>query len=691
MLFLFFGATLPIPLKFSYKTAFGGNMGLGVSKRAFAVLFLITVSLNQNVSAQSGHSEIEDFFKIDFRNLQSYEYAQSLLTRLGYEDYVKKIEDQLQRPNEISDVSKLALEKSKKMLNSLNAARNLGAFLFMAINKIKINPAEVTAVQELVAQQLSPFPMIHFEPLPNDQKLNLKHLTTEKALEKKREFAERRARERFLLEKNNLRRLFLALVRGFPSFETNKAQVSQWLEDQIAVAIQDSYIFSNRQQNRFLGQALVLSYVAYARLNHWEKLESALKIKLRNHGLFLENYTHAYYVQDVGKNDLRGHALKSGDVAFEYFHGQESFFTSLVIEPSSRENKEVAETYHLQTSILNVHKFLSTSRFYSTLDKIESYQNLSAQEKNEYNTFWDQDNAKGFSHSGLVKVNSDPQTGLKVAWIWDSYPERDKVGPVRIMSVHGFAYAERMMRLGFLRYSPEKLLQSFKSQIQERGYLKTVWQSYGSFVGETDDGKKIPNQDTEKHYDWPTHIDEDTVRGWTTLNAHQADRWFEQQLLPRVFERLEDFLSGANATLFADGFSNGKNLLYCSQLVVVAFLQAGNIDLQESPDQIWKLITYFSDEIQSALKMSIGQRLVSPNGLIWQKKIFQNLVQFNLTASTTKVQMQQQSPTWAERYTMQLQQVVESVEKSSTEKFEDIKPLDERTLKDYEIAFDVES
>lgn len=671
-------------------------MGTSLIFRALSVIMMIFIIGGgpfEIAKAQSAPEfTIENVLQINSLALRDYQYAQNLLIELGFQNYVEKIDSQLKNGQDQSQVSLLALKTNKNILVSLNAVRDLGAFLFSVIHSASLSSAEISAIEQLLIQQLRPFPMIHFEPMPLDQQRQIKNQDTAAGMKNKRAFANQRAQQRFTVEKNDLRQLFLLLARHVPNHEIYNRQLSQWFEDRISLAIRDAYVYQTRQQNRYLGYALALAYVASARLNQYNELESQLKSKLRDHSLYLENYIQAYAVHDVGNNDLRVYALKSGDVALEYYHGQESFLTSLVIEPSSLENKELASQYRLQTSLLNAYRFIDTHLFYSMLDKIETYKNLTRKDKNIYSDFWNHDYARGFSHSGLVKVNKNEATGLKMAWIWDSYPERSKVGPIRLMTVQGFAYPERMMRLGFLRYSPYKILESLKTQIKNRGYLKSVWESNESFVGESKDGTMVPNQDEDSRYLWPSTVAEATVREWMNINSSDADSWFENAFLPRVFQRLDDYLSGPNATLFADGFSNGKNLLYCSQMVVMAFLQGGNLDLQETPDQIWSLITYFSDEVKSALKLSIGQRLVSPNGLIWQKNIFQNLYQVNLTKSTTTRQMQQLNPTWAQQYSAELEVFIENLKKSQPNPWHDVKPPDEQKLNDDDdVVFDVET
>lgn len=133
-------------------------MGSNFSLIVFVVLLFGQLSFG---SAIGKISENENVWVKSLSENSNYIYADDLLKRLGFEDFVAQIDRQLKHSQKMSDVSVLALQKNRKMLQSINAIRSLSAYLFYLINRFQLAPVEVEALHELIIQQLSLFPMIH--------------------------------------------------------------------------------------------------------------------------------------------------------------------------------------------------------------------------------------------------------------------------------------------------------------------------------------------------------------------------------------------------------------------------------------------------------------------------------------------------------------------------------------------------
>lgn len=606
-------------------------------------LFLFIVFL----SSLAWSNDQENLRFLDLKQQAAFKSTDAFLNRLGFEDFVAQIKKNQDQAQQISAVSKLALERSSMYLQSVNGARNL-ANLTAAVLATTEDLKTLELIKLIIIQQLSPFPLLTSEPLGEKQILEIKKGSVSDAIEAKKVLMSSRAGERFFTEKLNLIKAYLILLKPKPE---NKKEVVAWLDSVITDAIIDPYTVQKRQQNRFLGRALVVTLVQYYRAQKNTLAELQLKQLLRQHKLYIENYVNAYYVTEIENGDIRGVDLKSGDTALEYSHGQEAFFTSLLIQPQNSENRDTSKKYQLTNSVLDAYHFLDTDKYYAILDKKDTYRQLSPKEEQIYNDFWNKNYAKGFSHSGHVEVRKDEASQIAVAWVWDIYPEKDKIGPVRLMSPEGFSYPERMLKVGFLRNSPEKLLASFKKQISTRGYLSNIWTGYKSYVGRYDDGQMGPSIDTESRSVWPTQVSETQVMAWTKYSSGDAKKWYQTEILPRVFARLKDYLVSSKAKLFADGLVSAEDMLYCSQLIEVAYLEAANLDLQTSPDQIWEVLKYLNKSISNTLKLNLNDRLVSPNGLVWQSDVVERLETFYLNRDRVKLQEIKTNPTVASDYT----------------------------------------
>ncbi|MBC7457438.1 MAG: hypothetical protein H7235_04115, partial [Bdellovibrionaceae bacterium] len=394
--------------------------------RYFLVLLFFVTSVSRS----------EDRNALPFLNQQqqlAFDQSDQFLIHLGFENFVEQIKFTQANSKSITAVSKLALERSADYLQTINGARdlaNLTAVVLLATSKNILGKAEILLIQSIIIQQLLPFPLLTSEPLNEIQIEQIKKGSVSDAIEIKKKILTSRAGERFFAEKLNLIKAYVALLKPAPE---HQEQLKGWLDATISDAIIDPYTVQKRQQNRFLGRALIVTLVKYFREQHDLKAEQGFKALLRKHHLYIENYINAYYVTEIDNGELRGVDLRSGDTAFEYSHGQEAFFTSLIIQPQNRETQQASNRYHLNNSVLDAYKFLDDKKYYEILDKKDTYRKLTTAEETLYNDFWNKKYAHGFSHSGHVEVKKDQATEIAVAWIWDIYPEKDKIGPVRIM------------------------------------------------------------------------------------------------------------------------------------------------------------------------------------------------------------------------------------------------------------------
>ena len=605
-------------------------------------------------------ADIADFnFLLSAKDKTIYEEADIFLKKLGFEDFVAEVNTTLDQATNISDLSNLALAKNKEDLRAFNAVRDMADLMYVILKNGKTSSefqTQLKLLTALIIQQLKPFPLLTAEPLPLEKVRQIQKLSIAQGLFLKNKFIASRATDRFFEEKLGVLKLYLSLMNFA---DLDKAKWMKSLDETLTDSLSDPYSIHVRQQNRLFGRALIVTLIKFLRETKNETAENSLKNDLRKNGLYIENYILAYYTVDVGQNDLRATPLKSGDLALEYSHGQEAFFTSLVIQPQSAETKLASKLYRLNNSVFDSYKFFDTKKYYALLDKRDTYRDLSDSEKQIYSDFWSRDYANGFSHVGVAKVHHDELSDIKVAWIWDIYPEKNKIGSVRILSTDGFAHPDSILKIGFLSFDSVKILKSLKAQVLKRGFLKNIWSGYSAFVGKYEDGTFGPAIDKDVRHTWQTKVTAAEVNAWTKLSDDEADVWFQQQALPRVFARLRSYLVSSEAKLFADGLVSAKDMLYCSQMVTLAYLEAINLDLQNSPDRIWEFLKYASDSIKNVLKININDRLVSPNGLVWQNDIFKNLFTAFLDRDGIQTERTQSSPTVAEQYSTEIQNLPE--------------------------------
>lgn len=620
------------------------------------VLILAILCLCTHLHAAESFEEI-----LTEAESKQFNSSDIFLRKMGYEDYSQMAQDTLDSQKNIHPVAELALKRNADYLGSLNSSRNFANAIYVALYRMdpsKLNQEDLSRIHllvQIIVQQLSPFPLFTLEPIPQKEIQAIKKLNVSAAMDYKRNYFRERGVARLSQEKSHLVSASLNIIN--PEAEFVQPVIS-WLDHTALGALMDSYTLERRQQNRFLGRALILTLMRYIRLNKLTELEKYLVNELRKNNLYIGNYIHAQYITNLGKDDLRGYNLKSGDIALEYSHGQEAFFTSLLVQPRKAADKSISELYRLSNRVLDARKFLDTSTYYELLDKKDVYVELSAKEKEVYDDYWSRDYSNGYSHSGIVEVKTDEETEISMAWIWDIYPEKDKIGVVRLLTPEGFSYAERHLKIGFLSLDPDKVFKSFQRQIQKRGYLEDIWQGYGSFVGTYSDGETGPSADMDEIYVWKTYIDKKTVMDWSQLNPNNAAVWYSQQVLPRVFSRIKSYVYSKDAKVFADGLLSARSMLYCSQMVLMSFLEGANLDLQEEPEELIYLVKAINSIKKNKHTIDTKYRFVSPNGLVWQSHLFKNLYSTYHSRERVLKQETQLSPTVADAYTNQFENLL---------------------------------
>ena len=322
-------------------------------------------------------------------DIRAFKDSDAFLKRMGFEDYVKESQTTLETNKALWPVAKWALQQNVDNFEALNAARKMGDYTYAVLKRTSDRTTLVKRIYvltQIIFQQLKNFPQLRFEPLDLG---DLNGKTVDELLELKNKKLKDRADERFDKEKSNLVKAYLSLWVG-PS-ENEKQEMGSWLDDTLSDALWDAYTSETRQQNRYLGRATLLGLEKFLRENKFSELENTFALELRKESLFIENYILGQYLTQDRDLKYITYTFKSGDIVFEYSHGREAFFTSLVVRPHEAQNIKIAETYNLNNSYADATKFLSTDDYYKVVDKKAVGLPLGFQEQRIYNTFWNSD------------------------------------------------------------------------------------------------------------------------------------------------------------------------------------------------------------------------------------------------------------------------------------------------------------
>lgn len=540
----------------------------------------------------------EIYSNINFKKNADYVDYRNFLINMGFKDYCLSMEQSL-NSSSLTEVSKKVLEHNRTQYQIINVARELAAFTFSySKNHFYDNDTQ----DRLVA-------LTTFLLLPN------KDIST-KVIAKYSNENQISLEESFnILTKNKMikeKELIISSMSEIIGTHAPKiiAQLDRYLSRYFIL----KYTDSNLMQTNYLGRAFVAGLIRFARHNKIDSIETKVEEKLKKHNIFLNNYISDSLAFTNTNGKIQTVTLHSGDFANEYSKGSEAYYISIGTTPTGIKNRLRARTNHLLGNAFKIAIYPTPETEKVILNKVNTGKSLSTLEKIQYSLIQTKPSIAGYSHAGIVDLKEDAESKIKMSWIWDSYPN-DELGGIRFIGTEGFAFSGEFQKIGFVHYNPTKFLNYYKSQIASRGYLQNVWLSYNSKM---EDGAIAIDEDQAK-YAWPTSISENDVRDFANTNNADADFWFKNKMAPRVTAMMEKYFTGTEALAFADGFINVRGAAYCSQAVVLAYLQGIDIDPEEKKDRLSFIV-----HIGHILKLSeledidLTQRIISPAGFAWQ-------------------------------------------------------------------------
>jgi hypothetical protein len=304
-----------------------------------------------------------------------------------------------------------------------------------------------------------------------------------------------------------------------------------------------------------------------------------------------------------------------------------AFILSVGVRPWATYDQMLAEKLDLLPNTANLLKYSKDDIVDGIQNKLRANEKITSSEKKVLDTLWDTSMQKGFSHVGIVNVKSDPETNIKMVWIYDNYPNSD-LGGIRVVQPEGFAFPELYNKIGFARNDPFKVFSEYKNQIYNRGFQSHVWTSQKSYL-QNGYFWEVPNSP----YFWNSNVSKEQVKSWMSTSNFMAPYWYQGSFLPKVFSQIKNYFTGTEAMGFSTGFENLEGAAYCSQMIILAFLQGTNFDPEIFHD-IWNEATPLTSKLGLLpFKVDSSKRIISPNGLMWQSRLIDQTFQSDLSRS----------------------------------------------------------
>jgi len=540
---------------------------------------------------------------------------QAFLERLGFSNYTQEINQTLKDPT-LTPIVRRTLISNRDRYTVVDISKNLSLQIYRSIFPRLNDPAVMQKTLNLTAHLLRPHALLSDVHLPDS-------VTSAKPGD---EFTNARdayltkvAQQRFDDEQVDLLSTVVDLIQknsaGQPLIvgqDIGDYQAVNQLKEQISLYVTVKYSYMEMQNTQYWGRAMAALMVRYARLYHHPEVEQNLAKLLLAQNDFLGNYVSSKLQIRDEKNQVDSVQLKSGDFANEYSQGTEAYYISIGVKPGPG-NSSLAKKENLVGSVLQVLSYPTPDQEDALVAKYHQQLPMTDKEKKKFAHVLKAQAAKGYSHVGIVQVSSDPQSGIEMAWIWDVYPN-STLGGIRFIGPEGFAFSERFQKVGYVQYDSHKFLSYYKKAYAQRGYQKNVWSSFEPAVDDTDEISQ-----TTTPVEIQTFASPQDVAYMASFPDSQADAWYDQQLVPRVLKTMRRYLTSADAMAFATGFANVKGASYCSEAMVLAYLQGADIDPEPVPDQ-WSSFIVMSKKLNVGVAdyFDLNKRIISPSGFAWQ-------------------------------------------------------------------------
>lgn len=515
------------------------------------------------------------------------EYS-GFLSKLGFRDYSAQIDANLRKESR-TPAQKTVLEFNRERYRVIDASRDLAAEVMVGLAEQGYSKGSVENATELAARLISLQPVAPPSALPPEVAAKDKDgIVAWLSAVTVQRIGQHLAQVVSDVVKTVVAPKELEDAEKTKQFIRRVVKIKAMTETLLVSAYTDSEI----GQTRYAGRALAAALVRFSRNEGSPEIEKALSQKLRERGLYLENFVgDTIVLHDVSQpGKAVRYKLHSGDFLGERSGGREAAEITFAVRPAYRlwlkawrqdltgrmlglwANPKAAPHFVAGQSLRNKLKF--------GLWKLKKW--VAARPFME----------KGYSHVGMASV--DEADGVAMAWAMDNYPNASAGGIRKIGITEQFSQNGPYLRLGMSHMDADKVWESYTAAAAKNGYQKTVYES--------------------KDGSWPSRISREDFERLAALPKSRSQELLAE-LNARAVSVLEEMLTRFGVG-FAYGFSNEIWSAYCSSTMMLAYAMGGQFEIQTYRD-MWNPIILLMKRlgIGDAKEQNTDGRIIWPGSL----------------------------------------------------------------------------
>ena len=530
------------------------------------------------------------------------EYREFLM-RLGFEDYSSQIKANRKKGTGIGTASESVLKFNQGRFEVVNYSRELSLLIMDSLddsNLSKIIDLDAKLLNLIPFEPPSKFPA---EVLAKHGK-ELEDAKTKYMVEVTKQYISEHGE---LVLSDILDAMYGAekLKEIAKNKDAELLKTIKRIQSLVRKIVTFTYLDAEMGHTHFLSRALTANLYRYAQLEKQPKMIDQIQAAAKKQGHVIENYIGDTLHLKNNEGKVQQLTLQNGDFIMERSQGREAGDITFAARPGLKNQWRASQLKLLGQvwgEILPLEYELESTQLTAT-----EFMRMRLSEK-EFAT-------RGFSHVGLANVLEDEETGIKMLWAIDNYPNAIE-GGIRLSGIlEQFAPPGPNLKFGMARYDSKKFWKFAQKQMKEQGYTKVVWSGEKEFIGK--DGVSVPQKPPVPD-NWESSITEDEYKKLHTVPEKDAAEW-HKKINHLMTEYIRHKMLTEDGIGFAYGFSNYKGRTYCSQTVLMAALQSTGLELQPIKDR-WNLIAKAMKKlgVEAAADIRTDLRIIAPAGFTWQ-------------------------------------------------------------------------
>lgn len=489
----------------------------------------------------------------------------AFLVRMGLEDYVAMTREAQTQGLQYNEMNRRQQNMNMRTYETVNSSRELSVYIFSELEPRLADPATGTALADFTAKMLA------LKPLPprTDYPADIMALPEgEKRSAAVNGWLAMQRREQMETHARQIVSDITGLLYG-KQLAGHERDIEK-IYAHVAVIVDRMYLDTLVGQTRYFGRGLAALLARHAKLTNDKMNLTTLSKTLRSkYEMRIENFLGDEWIID-GSAGAQKVKVENGSMVLTRNLSAESLQIAFAAVSALPESRKIAKNLGLIGQ-------LRAAPFFVTPEDAAQGMTLVTKIKDKIQQM-DLPMSAGFSHVGYVMVKEDPQTGVKMTFTIDNYPQMTadssgvlaNPGGVRVTGLEQMLDASHHSKIAIGTINHAKFHAWSQEASQVIGYPKDEV-IYDSDAVEMKDGEHIVSENPRRD-PWKIHISRAEYDDLHRMR--DPDQWYKAASDNFIQKGLMDMFKRGVYFQWVTAGAYFKGGAYCSQTGFLAWLQS---------------------------------------------------------------------------------------------------------------------